>query len=146
MIQIIYKIINDSKSLILIQKNNENIKFNLFLKLLKNKLFIDKFKEVLLKPSYDYYYETSSITSFDDTFIILLVKTIFNNNKIDYKTYAEYFKECNKSVKKQILSFDSLSKTTKLIIPCNVSNKFIHFKMFLINGSDNIIYQFFKVW
>lgn len=140
MITIHKKKIDENNFLIKIKKNNINITFFYFLHLLKIKAFVLKFKDILLSVNYDFYFETSCIKSLEDTFVIVLVKTHFHNNKIDLETYKEYFKLCSENNK--IVSFDSLT-TTRLICPCPESDKFTHFRNFLLYGSIDIIYKFF---
>lgn len=140
MITIHKKRIDDNYYLIKIKKNNINITFVYFLHLLKIKSFILKFKEILLSVNYDFYFESSCIKSFEDIFVIILVKTHYNDNNIDLETYKEYFKLCTKNNK--IISFNSLTNS-KLICPCPESNKFTHFRNFLIYSSTDILYEFF---
>lgn len=140
MIQISIKQIDQDNTCIMIKEDDSLIKFSLFLKLLKDEQFVNQLKNALLTPQYDYFFESSSITSLDDCFVIVLSKTIFTNNIIDTSTYSEYLKKCN--AKKTMINFDSRSGN-RLIIPCYASDKFTHIRNFIKYATDDLLYDFF---
>lgn len=140
--EIYKKILNNDTTLLKIKYKNNNISFYCFLKLLKYTSFVTKFKNALLSVDYDFFFEMSVIKNINDKFVIALMRTHFPKPNIDLETYSNYFNQCNYN---NIVTFMSLSGKTKLICPCPTNNNFIHFRKFLENGDDKIIYDFFQI-
>ena len=134
--------INNESALILIENKGSIINFRKFLKLLHNKKFVLALKNVLISIDYDFYFESCVVEDFGDTFIIVIVKTVFNNElELDTKTFSEHFIKSLGNV----VSFMSKSGNI-LICPNPVKNKnFNHFKNFLKSAPDDVIFDFFLI-